>query len=192
MDEQEAMPIGSQRIPSIPREGWTDAVRDVFAIYEGDAAREAGSKFNFIHWFANHPPLAQNWLRYNHALTRGVFDPRLREIVILRVAWRYQSDYEWDQHVHIATPLGIGPAHFDAVKTGPEDPLWSPIESLCLRATDQLCNLHDIDDETWGALAAEFDAPHLMELLFIVGSYALLAWALRTVRMPLEGPQGSK
>ncbi len=185
------LPIGSQRMPSIPREAWTDEVRDVFAIYEGPEARETGSKFNFIHWFANHPQLAQNWLRYNHALTRGQFDPRLREIVILRVSWRYKSDYEWDQHVHIAGQLGIGPEHLEAVKQGPDAPMWSPLEALCLSAADQLCTAHDIDDATWNALAEHFDAPRLMELLFIAGSYTLLAWVLRTVRMPLEGPQGS-
>ena len=64
-------------MPPVPREAWTDAVRDVFAVYEGEAAREAGSKFNIIRWFANHPSLAQNWLRFSHDLTRGVFDPRL-------------------------------------------------------------------------------------------------------------------
>jgi alkylhydroperoxidase family enzyme len=176
---------------SVPRERWTQAVRDVFAIYEGEAAREAGSRFNIIHWFANHPPLAQNWLRYSHELTRGHFDPRLREIVILRVAWRYQSDYEWLQHVHIAQQLGIGDEHLEAVKMGPEAELWSSLERLCLQAADQLCTIHDVDDETWAALATAFDSPRLMELLFLIGSYTLMAWVFKAVRMPPEGPQGS-
>jgi NAD(P)-dependent dehydrogenase (short-subunit alcohol dehydrogenase family) len=41
-----------------------------------------------------------------------------------------------------------------------------------------------IDDPAWTSLAAEFDRPCLMERLFIVGSYTLLIWVLRTVRMP--------
>jgi alkylhydroperoxidase family enzyme len=176
---------------SVPREHWTDEVRDVFATYEGDAARETGSKFNIIRWFANHPPLAQNWLRYSHELTRGLIEPRLREIVILRVAWRYQSDYEWHQHVHIAKQLGIGAEHLEAVKSGPEAPMWSPLERLCLHAADQLCTIHDIDDETWAGLAVALDPPRVMELLFLIGSYTLMAWVFRAVRMPPEGPQGS-
>jgi 4-carboxymuconolactone decarboxylase len=181
------MPWGCQRIPSVPQEGWTDEVRDVFAIYEGPEARERGSRYNFIRWIANHPQLAQNWLRYNHALTRGVLPPKLREIVILRVSWRYQSEYEWGMHVVIAGEIGLGLAHLEAIQEGPEATLWSELERQCLRAVDQLCTQQDIDDELWGKLAAELDTRQLMELLFIVGSYTLLAWVLRAVRLPLEG-----
>ncbi len=180
------MTQSAQRIPSVRREDWTDEVRDVFAINEGREGWENGSKYNLIHWFANHPPLAQSWLKYNHALVRGDFPPQLREIVILRVAHRYQSAYEWDQHVLIAGVIGLGPEHFDAVIAGPDAPLWSDVERLCLRATDQLCLSHDIDDPTWNALASAFDARQIMELLFIVGSYSMLSWVLRAVRMPPE------
>ena len=186
MTDKPALPIGSQRMPSIPPEGWTDDVRELFAVYEGEEGRQNGSKYNFTHWFANHPELATNWMRYNHSLSRGALDPRLREIVVLRVSHRYQSEYEWNLHVQISAPLGIGPAELEAVKVGPDDPLWNDTERLCLRATDQLCTIHDIDDDVWNALAERFDRKEQMELLFLVGSYTLLAWVLRTVRMPLE------
>jgi alkylhydroperoxidase family enzyme len=179
-------PQGSQRIPSVPEEHWTDEVREVYAVYEGEEGRLNGSKYNFTHWFANHPPLALNWMRYNHALTRGVLDPKLREIVIMRIAHRYQSDYEWVQHVKIAAPLGIGPEHHEALKKGPDAEIWNSLERKCLKAADELCTKHDIDDALWADLAADLNAKELMELLFIVGSYTLLAWTLKAVRMPLE------
>ncbi len=182
------MTESAQRIPSVRREDWTDEVRDVFAIYEGPQAWENGSKYNFMHWFANHPPLAQGWLKYNHALVRGDFPPALREIVILRVAHRYSSEYEWDQHVLIAGAIGLGTEHFDAVIEGPDATLWSDVQRLCLRAADQLCLNHDIDDETWSALASHFDARQMMELLFLIGSYSMLSWVLRAFRVPTESP----
>lgn len=186
MTDKPNIRVGSQRMPSIPPEGWTDEVRELFAVYEGEEGRRNGSKYNFTHWFANHPELATNWMRYNHALSRGVLDPVLREIVVLRVSHLYQSEYEWNLHVQISAPLGIGQAQLDAVKAGPDDPLWNELERLCLQATDQLCTQHDIDDETWTALDARLTRKAMMELLFLVGSYTLLAWVLRTVRMPLE------
>lgn len=186
MADNASIPIGSQRMPSIPPEGWTDEVRELFAVYEGEEGRQNGSKYNFTHWFANHPELATNWMRYNHALTRGSLDPFLREIVIMRVSWRYQSEYEWNLHVQIAAPLGIGPEQLEAIKQGPDAPLWNDVQRLCLRATDALCLNHDIDDELWDTLAAQLDRKQQMELLFLVGSYTLLAWVLKTVRMPLE------
>lgn len=182
--------MGSQRMPSIPPEGWTDEVRELFAVYEGEEGRQNGSKYNFTHWFATHPELATNWMRYNYALSRGVLDPKLREIVVLRVAHRYGSDYEWNLHVQISAPLGIGAVKLDAVKLGPESPVWDEDERLCLRAADALCENHDIADDLWAALAARFNPRELMELLFLIGSYTLLAWVLKTVRMPLEDLQG--
>ncbi len=186
MAEDKPQPIGSQRMPSIPAEGWTDDIRELFAVYEGEEGRQNGSKYNFTHWFANHPELATNWMRYNHALSHGVLDPKLREIVVLRVAHRYGSGYEWNLHVQLAEPLGIGTRQLEAIKQGPDAPLWSELERLCLAAADALCERHDIDDALWNAISSHLGRKEQMELLFLVGSYTLLAWVLNTVRMPLE------
>lgn len=180
------MTKSAQRIPSVRREDWTDEIRDVFAINEGREGWENGSRYNLIHWFANHPELAQGWLKYNHALVRGDFPPDLREIVILRVAHLFKSQFEWDGHLLIAGAIGLGPDHFEAVIAGPDAALWSDLQRLCLRATDQLCLSHDIDDETWNALASKIDTRQIMELLFIVGSYSMLAWIFRAARIPLD------
>lgn len=190
MTETRPLPIGSQRMPSIPPEQWTDEVRDLFAVYEGEEGRKNGSKYNFTHWFANHPKLATEWMRYNHVLSRGVLDPFLREIVVMRVAHFYRSAYEWNLHVQIAAPLGVGAKEIEAIKEGPGAARWNYVERLALRVADELCTRHDIDDALWAELAAHFDAKEQMELLFLVGSYTLLAWVLKTVRMPLEDLKG--
>lgn len=86
----------------------------------------------------------------------------------------------------MSVPLGIGPEHLEAIRIGPDDPCWNELERLCLRATDALCDRHDIDDALWADLSVRFDTKQLIELLFLIGSYTLLAWVLNTVRMPLE------
>ena len=70
-----------------------------------DLERDPGQLVNVVR---HHPELAQGWLRYNHALVRGDFPTKLREIVILRVAHRYQPEYERDQHVLIAGAISLG------------------------------------------------------------------------------------
>lgn len=177
---------GAQRMPSVDPAEWTDEVRSFFAMMEGEDAYRNGSKYNFSHWFANHPELATHWLRYNQALTRGELDPVLRELVILRVAHRFGSDYEWNLHAQISAAMGIGPEHLDAVRQGPAAALWNDLERLCLRAADALCQRHDIDDALWQALSARLGRKEVIELLFLIGSYTLLAWVLRAVRMPVE------
>jgi alkylhydroperoxidase family enzyme len=177
-------------MPSLPKEAWTDDVREVFAIYEGEVGRRNGSRYNFMHWFANHPDLAQDWLRYNHRLTHGVLDPKLREIIVLRVAHHYKSKYEWGQHVLIGKAIGLGSEHFHALTQPQVGTPWNEREGLVLRAADALLVQHDIDDELWERLRARFDRKELMEILFLVGTYTLLAWVLSTVRMPEEHLEG--
>jgi 4-carboxymuconolactone decarboxylase len=186
MTDTPNQPIGSQRMPSLPPEEWTDEVRELFAVYEGEEGRVNGSKYNFTHWFANHPALATQWMQYNFVLSRGVLDPILRELVVLRVSHRYSCAYEWHLHVQISKPLGIGEPQLKAVKIGPDAAIWTELQRLCLRATDALCDRHDIDDELWAALSEHLNPKELIELLFLIGSYSLLAWVLNTVRMPLE------
>lgn len=175
-----------QRMPSIPPEEWTEEIRDFFAVYEGEEGRTKGSKYNFSHWLANHPSLGQAWMQFNLKLTLGVFQPYLRELIVLRVAHLFQSEYEWNLHEQISVQYGIGPDHLAAIKAGPDDPKWNDVERLCLRAADALCLRHDIDDELWAQLAAQFNRKELVELMFLVGSYTMLAWALKSVRLPPE------
>jgi alkylhydroperoxidase family enzyme len=178
----------AQRMPSVTRDEWTDEVRDVFAVYEGKQGWENGSKWNFTHWFANHPPLAQAWLNYNRVLTTGSMPPVLREIIVLRVSHNCNSEYEWHMHTEIARHhMGMGADYIEAIRQGPDSPFWPELERNCLRAVDQLCAKQDIDDEIWATLSRKFDRRLMMELMFLVGSYSLLACVLRTVRLPLEG-----
>ena len=52
------MAVKEPLVPMLPREEWTDAARDVFAYWEGDAARENGSRSNTMMTMAQHPALA--------------------------------------------------------------------------------------------------------------------------------------
>lgn len=176
-----------QRIPSVPEERWTDEVRDVFAVLEGEEGRRNGSKWNFTHFFVNHPTLARAWLEYNRAFVSGSFDPLLREIIILRTAHHHRSAYEWDMHAEIGRHhFGMTDTQFDAIREGPAAPLWTDLERDCLRAVDQLCATYDIDDALWAALLSRLDHRRIMELLFLVGSYGTLSMVLNAVRMPPE------
>jgi alkylhydroperoxidase family enzyme len=55
-----------------------------------------------------------------------------------------------------------------------------------LRAVDELIGAGEIADATWRALAAEFDDQQLMDLVFTVGAYEILALAFRSFRIELD------
>lgn len=175
------------RIPNVPREAWTDEVREVFAVYEGEEGRRNGSKFNVIQMFATHPRLSRAWLNYNRTLADGVLPRRLHELAVLRVLHRHQSHYEWPNHVNLARRLaGFTDEMIEGVKQGPDAAVWTGLDRLVLRAADQLCETGDVDQPTWDALAKDLDHQQMLELLFTVGSYTMLAWIFRATRLQPE------
>ena len=72
------------------------------------------------------------------------------------------------------------------VVAGPDAPGWSDLEQALLRAVDELLRDALIGDETWSMLAGELEEHQLMDLVFTVGAYDVLAMALRTFGVPLD------
>jgi len=72
------------------------------------------------------------------------------------------------------------------VGDGPAAALWSDEDRTLLRAVDQLCERTQIDDETWAALASRFDRRQLMDLVFTIGHYVMLAMALSAFGVEVE------
>ncbi|WP_217441450.1 carboxymuconolactone decarboxylase family protein [Nocardia barduliensis] len=178
------------RLPPLPLEQWDDDARELLRGRVGMADRylsgapDAPPLPNILGVLGHHPDLAAAWLAYNGLLLeRGTVEPRARELVILRVAWRTGSRYEWEQHVRIALRAGMSPEQIGAVRIGPDAPIWSPPDALLVRAADELLDAHRVTDDTWRALAAHRDAKELLELLFVVGSYLCLALVFNSVEL---------
>ena len=55
-----------------------------------------------------------------------------------------------------------------------------------VRAVDELVRDAKIADGTWAVLAAELDQQQLMDLVFTVGAYEILAMALRSFGVELD------
>jgi alkylhydroperoxidase family enzyme len=142
---------------------------------------------NVLGTLMHHPALAGPFLVYNRVLLeKPVLGHRLRELLVLRVAWRTSSTYEWAQHTRLAAAAGMTPDEIEAVAGGTADAAWTPLEHDLLEAADQLVHDWRVDDSTWQRLAAELDEPQLVELLFVVGTYAGLAMAFNSLGLQLD------
>jgi 4-carboxymuconolactone decarboxylase len=113
-------------------------------------------------------------------------EPRWRELMVLRVAWRTRSNYEWVQHVRLAPRYAITPAEIDAIAEGADASTWEPLEADLLAATDQLLDHYRIDDATWARLADQLDERQLMEVALVVGTYTCLAMAFNSFGIELD------
>ena len=140
-----------------------------------------GRVLNIFGTLAHHPDLLRRWLVFaTHVLRKSTLAPRERELVILRIGWLCRSDYEWGQHVLIGREAGLTDDEIRAIADGPEAPMWSELDRLLLRATDELHGNARIGDETWNALSDLLSPQQLLDLVFAVGQYNLVSMALNS------------
>ena len=185
----------SPRLAPIPPDEWSEDARAALAGAYSDAvaarllSTEPGSMPmpNALSTLMHHPALAGPFLRYNNVLLQTpALDPRARELVVLRVAWRTRSRYEWVQHLRLAPRFGITPEEIAAVTEGAGAGAWTPLETDLLAATDQLIDGYRVEDDTWVRLAEQLDERQLVELVFVVGTYTALAMAFKSFGLELD------
>jgi alkylhydroperoxidase family enzyme len=184
----------SPRIPPLPPAEWGDDVRaGIAALRPPGATQElrrskGGPKgLNVLGTLAQHPTLMQAYHAFNgHILYTNSLDPRQRELLILRVAARRGAEYEWHQHVYLARDLGFTDDEIERIAQGAHATGWSPLEAAMLRAVDELVADAQIGDDTWSVLADELDRHQLMDLVFTVGAYDLLAMAFKSFGVQLD------
>lgn len=181
------------RLAPLPPDQWDEHARNMLrgkvklADHYLSGRSDAPRMPNVLGILGHHPELAGAWLSYNGVLLeRSALDPRHRELLILRVAWRSRATYEWAQHVRLATDYGISDEQIEAVAYGPEALVWSPVERLLLAAADELLDRYRVDDDTWADLARHFDTRRLIEVLFVVGSYLCLAMVFKSADLDLD------
>lgn len=177
------------RILPLPREEWTDPAREVFAFWGEPNAWEEGSKTNIIMVMANHPELGKVYNIWGkHFLLNNTLATRQLEIIILRVAWRVKSAYEWHNHVGYAMKAGITLDEIAALRDSPDAGDWTDQDRAVLRAVDELVDQGRIGDATWAALGAFYDRKQLMDLVFTIGHYVMTSWAISTMGVEIESP----
>jgi 4-carboxymuconolactone decarboxylase len=120
-------------------------------------------------------------------LTQLHLDPKLRELAILLVAVRCEAEYEWLQHVAVAGALGISDDQLSAIKLGELEADCLGADARCvLRFTAQVLDGPRPDDETFAALAELLSSREIVELVFVIGNYHMLARIMTTLDIDID------
>jgi AhpD family alkylhydroperoxidase len=166
------------RLPPLPEEQWDDQVRAALAGMLPRSRRDPRGAGNALATLVRHPDLTAAFLTFNvHLLVHSTLPPRLRELAVLRVARRRGCAYEWAHHAVMAAEAGLTAAEIEAAATGAAE---GRLEAAVLRAVDELDGDSVVSDPTWAALAEHLTERQLMDLVFTVGTYCLLAMAFNT------------
>jgi alkylhydroperoxidase family enzyme len=142
---------------------------------------------NILGVFSWHPALAKGFFTFNNHLFHSTLSARERELVTVRTGWLCRGEYEWAQHVRTAKSAGLSEEEIDAISAeGPDWPGWEPRDAILLQAADELVTDRMIGDETWKQLSEHFDRQQVMDMVFTVGAYDLLAMAMNTFGLQLD------
>jgi alkylhydroperoxidase family enzyme len=170
------------RMPQITEAERSDAVRAMFDAIAGVGNADI-EHHHVLMTFAQHPALTHKFLDFNaHLLIGSTLPVRLRQLAILRVAWEKRARYMWASHCRLSLSLGLSAADIEEVKHGAASPHWTDFERVLIRATDQLLVQSDLDDALW----EEFTRQQIMDLLFTIGAYVLLAIVFNATRIQRE------
>jgi 4-carboxymuconolactone decarboxylase len=146
-----------------------------------------GKVINIFRVLMNHPLLAREWGRFGAYILseKQTLSPRDREFAILRIGWLNQSPYEFEQHKRISKTLGITDDEMDRITKGPKAG-WNAHDAAILQAADDLFENSIVSDETWKTLSKTYKTQQLMDLVFTIGQYNLVSWALNSCGVPLD------
>jgi alkylhydroperoxidase family enzyme len=134
-----------------------------------------------------HPVLAKAFLTFNaHFFYNSTLSARVRELLILRIGWLRRAEYEYVAHIPLGKRAGLTDVELLRVELGPDAEGWDESDADLLRAADELCRDASIGDATYARLAARFDDKQLLDIVFAVGCYEVLAMMLNTFRVEFE------
>jgi 4-carboxymuconolactone decarboxylase len=150
----------------------------------------SGQTRNIFRTLARHPKLTKRSMVFaTHLLFKSSLPGRLRELAILRVGWRCDSEYEFGQHTVIGRHEGLTDGEIASLTLDHDALLaagWTDVERAVLTATDELHDTAFITDATWAALVEHLSTEQVFDLIHTVGHYHTVSMFLNSVGVQLE------
>ena len=119
-------------------------------------------------------------------LFESKFDPRKREIAVLRVAHVTNAKYEWTHHVALGKKCGVTDVEIDKIKG--EDPVVTLDEegNLLCRVADEISRNVRLSDEALSQIRERYGVCEATELILCVSYFNMVSRFLESTRVPLE------
>jgi len=171
------------RVRLIEKEQASPEVREIFQKIEDNGARI----LNLYKVAAHSPKVFLNLIRLgNSVIGRMELPPRLREIVILRVAKLTGSEYEWAQHTPMALEVGISQKQLDSISDWKSSSEFNNEERAVLQYTDEVAQNVTVTNQTFNRLKNFFNEQTIVELTITIGYYGMLARLLVPLQVEVD------
>jgi AhpD family alkylhydroperoxidase len=149
-----------------------------------------GHLLNIYRLLLHSPPLASAWFDLLTAVRwKTALDGRLREIVIIRIAFLNQGQYCLGQHVPaLALADGMTLAECDALADWRATSLFSDSERAALAFTDAMTHDIRVPDDVFAAVRRHFDERQIVELSVLIGAYNMHTRVQEALQLDREEP----
>jgi 4-carboxymuconolactone decarboxylase len=118
-----------------------------------------------------------------HCRYKTAVPPRLSEFAILCTARLWRAQYEWFAHEPMALKAGVKPETVKALKAG-RVPKNAPKDERAIHdLVQELYKSRRVSDATYKKVRAFLDDSTMVELVGILGYYALISMTLNVFRM---------
>ncbi|MFN0092028.1 MAG: carboxymuconolactone decarboxylase family protein [Acidimicrobiales bacterium] len=111
---------------------------------------------------------------------------RQRELVILRMGWNCQAEYEFGQHTLYGLANGVTQGEVYAVTRPLSEHAWSDEDRVLLQMADDLYAADAVSDATWAELTARLSVPEIMEFVVAALTYRVVSGFLNTFGVELD------
>ncbi len=164
-----------------------DAAGDAKSVLEG-----LPRTLNIFRMMAHAETMIRPALRLGSAiLSAQDLGPRERELLILQVAQLEGRAYEWNQHDPIAEGVGVPREQIDALAKGDiASNVFSEAEQALLAFSKEVIENVRVADATFAAARAHFSDREIVEAIFTIGFYMMMARLTEATETDIDPPAG--
>jgi hypothetical protein len=124
---------------------------------------------------------------FNTILNEGTTPRRQRELVILRMGWDCQAEYEFGQHtIYGREAGGLTDTEIYHVTRPLNCFAWADDDRCLLQMVDDLHANDAVSDETWAEMAARWEPAEILEFITTALGYRVVSGILNSVGVELD------
>src|SRR5476649_1091214 len=164
---------------SHPRLPLVDDISDIF---------DKLPAINLFRVAANAKTIYPAFIQYMYMLFKPMqLDARVERLVVLYVGKLSECDYIWHQNVVVAKSLGITEEQIYSLdRSETQADCFSDAQKAALVFTEEALRLIEVTDPVYAGASRFFNSQAITELIYVIGTYMLLARLARTGRVPLD------
>ncbi len=147
-----------------------------------------GGVINIYKLLLHSPAVAMSWLEHSNTIRWNTsLSPRLRELVIVRVASAARYAYALQQHVPtIALADGVSLEECEALRDWRASGQFSEAERAALAYADAMFAGPEVPDGVFNAVRRYYGEREVVELTVLVGTYLMHNRVFRALRVDNE------